>query len=86
MNLNECSSLAFAGLILLYIPVAGLGFAAFGNHVQDSLIKNFDDNWLTYVIQVCFLVHSFTVMLIIVNPVYLDLEELLRIPKSREKD
>ncbi|KAI2808459.1 hypothetical protein BLOT_006403 [Blomia tropicalis] len=72
----------FLGLISLYIPTAGLGYGAFGFDVKSSIIENLSSNGLITVIQVAFFIHCLTVIMIIINPVYLDMEELLKIPKE----
>lgn len=73
----------FLGLISLYIPTAGLGYGAFGFDVKSSIIENLSSNGLITVIQVAFFIHCLTVIMIIINPVYLDMEELLKIPKGK---
>jgi len=67
---------------MLYLPTAGLGYAAFGFQVRSNIIENLSPNVIITIIEMCFLVHCFTVVLIVINPVFLDLEELIRIPNS----
>ncbi|OTF69096.1 amino acid transporter-like protein, partial [Euroglyphus maynei] len=75
----------FIGLLMLYIPVASFGYAAFGMDASANILNNFESDKLldTFIVIVrcCFLVHFCTVIPITINPVFLDLEELLRIPK-----
>lgn len=73
----------FAGLLLLYIPAAGLGYAAYGYQVHANIIENMPPGPVVRLIEVCFLVHCFTVVLIVISPVFLDLEELCRVPKRK---
>ena len=72
----------FIGLLLLYVPVSGGGYLVFGQNVQSDIIANMKSSVLTTVIIVFFLVHCFFAFLIIINPVLLELEEMLKIPKS----
>ncbi|XP_017494281.1 PREDICTED: amino acid transporter ANTL2-like [Rhagoletis zephyria] len=72
----------FIGLILLYLPTAGLGYGTFGHSVKSSILKNLETGTFITVINSFFFIHCLTVVIIILNPVYLDMEELLRIPKQ----
>lgn len=53
--------------------------------MKSSIIDNLPASVLITLVRVCFLVHCFTVVFIVINPVYLELEELLRIPKGEHK-
>lgn len=76
--------IGFTILTLIFVPTSALGYAAFGKHVSVSVLDNLGDHaGLIMLIQICFLVHCSTVPLIVVNPVYLDLEELINIPKRK---
>ncbi|KAH9414476.1 hypothetical protein DERP_014620 [Dermatophagoides pteronyssinus] len=76
----------FLGLLLLYVPVATFGYTAFGIHSEANILNNFQSdsllNIFITIVRCCFLVHFCTVIPITINPVFLDLEELLRIPKA----
>ena len=78
LNLNE----NFLGLIILYLPTAGLGYGAFGNDVKNNILDSVTQDNLATAIQICFFIHCLIVVTIIINPVYLDIEEQLNIPKG----
>ncbi|XP_054155610.1 uncharacterized protein LOC128954069 [Oppia nitens] len=71
----------FIGLLLLYIPVSGGGYGVFGDQTAENIVQNLPQSALTTVIDCFFLVHCYTAFLIIVNPVLLELEDMLKIPK-----
>ncbi|KAF7488861.1 Sodium-coupled neutral amino acid transporter 2 [Sarcoptes scabiei] len=78
----------FIGLILIYLPTAGLGYRTFGSGTKFNILMNFDTvndpqvRILTTIVRICFLVHCLSVVQIVINPVFLDLEEILHIPKK----
>ncbi|CAG2177486.1 unnamed protein product [Oppiella nova] len=71
----------FIGLLMLYIPVSGGGYGVYGTSVHPSIIEDLPANGLTTTIQIMFLIHCYFAFLIIINPVLLEIEELLNIPK-----
>lgn len=72
---------------MLYSPIAGLAYGAFGHKVQPNILDSFDTRShkvfqvLTPIAQICFLIHCISVVSLVINPVFLDMEELLKIPK-----
>lgn len=73
--------IGFSVLMFIYVPTAALGYLVFGKDVQSDIIDSFESDWIVTIVKVCFLVHCLTVKLIVVNPVYLDLEEMIGVPK-----
>lgn len=67
----------------MYVPIAALGYSAFGFGASANIIENLSRGTVILIVEACFFVHCITVIFIIVNPVFLDLEELFRVPKSK---
>jgi hypothetical protein len=70
---------------LLYIPVSGGGYGVYGTSVHPSIIEDLPANGLTTTIEIMFLIHCYFAFLIIINPVLLEIEELLNIPKRKNR-
>eukprot|EP00667_Euglena_gracilis_P005698 EG_transcript_5738 len=62
--------------LLMYIPVAVLGYWAFGNKVEDPVFKNFSGSAINMVI-ILLVVHLLMSYAIIMNPAELAFEELV---------
>ena len=75
--------MAYTGLVVLNIAVAGSGYGIYGDNVANNVIDNLKPGTLTTIIQFCFFVHCFFAFLIVVNPVLLECEETISIPKSK---
>ncbi len=58
----------------------------YGDNVAPNILSSMNENWLSTVIRGCFAVHCFFAFLIIVNPTVLEIEELLKMPKSKFYD
>ncbi|CAG2102700.1 unnamed protein product [Medioppia subpectinata] len=71
----------FGGLLILYITMPGMGYGVYGQDVHDNIIADLPNTGLTTAIIFCFLIHCYFAFLIIINPVLLELEEMLNIPK-----
>lgn len=78
--------LAFMLMLLIYLPVAIIGYGYFGNSVYDNVTRNLEHvsqyPWLTVIIQVLLTAHAYCAFLISINPVNLSLENFLQLHHS----
>lgn len=58
----------------------------YGDKIETNILHSMNDNWLSTVIKGCFALHCFFAFLIIVNPTVLEIEEHLKVPKSKFYD
>lgn len=71
------------GLGLLYLPTSSLAFLTFGSSTAANVVDNLsplNPVFISTTIEVCLLVHCFSVIFLNINPVFLDLEEALAVP------
>lgn len=66
-------------MLLLYIPIAGGGYAIYGSSVSPSILENVPRSTLTTVIDILMAFHVFCAFLIVINPVNLSFEQALGI-------
>lgn len=71
-------------LFLIYVPTAVLAYISFGSTTSGNVLSDLpgDESWVKTALQVCMLIHCFSVIFLNINPVFLDLEELLSVPKK----
>lgn len=71
-------------LFLIYVPTAVLAYMAFGSTTSGNVLNNLpgDEGLVKTTLQICMLIHSFSVIFLNINPVFLDLEEMLSVPKK----
>lgn len=71
-------------LLVVYVPTAVLAYMTFGSTISGNVLNNLpgDEGFVKTALQVCMLVHCFSVIFLNINPVFLDLEELLSVPKK----
>ena len=74
--------LAYAVLILIYLPVSVVGYYQFGSETQSNIVRNLSPSLLTTGIQGLIAAHVLCAYLILLNPVNLNLENFLRIQHS----
>ncbi|KAJ6220430.1 hypothetical protein RDWZM_006242, partial [Blomia tropicalis] len=72
----------YVALVLIYVPVAALGYATEGANVSTNIIDHLSNGVMVTIVRCCFLAHCMAVIFITTNPVLLDLEELFRVPKQ----
>ncbi|KAI2808462.1 hypothetical protein BLOT_006406 [Blomia tropicalis] len=65
-------------VILGYIV---LGYAAMGFNASESIIDDLGTGAIITIVEICFFIHCGTVIFIVINPTFLDLEELFNVPK-----
>ena len=66
--------IAFALLILIYMPVSVISFHKFGDNTKSNIIRNLPASGLTTTIQILMAGHVVCAYLIIINPVNLNIE------------
>ncbi|XP_043219849.1 amino acid transporter AVT1D-like isoform X2 [Amphibalanus amphitrite] len=69
----------FAGLCMVYVPVAATGYMVYGDTVNINLIQNFTPGPLLIVIQVLLTVHFLGAFVMLINPVCQNLEGALHV-------
>ena len=78
--------LAFVLMLLIYLPVAIIGYGYFGNSVYDNVTRNLEHvsqlPWLTVIIQILLTAHAYCAFLISINPVNLSLENFIGLNHS----
>lgn len=70
-----------SALLCLYLPIAVLGYAAMGFNASESIIDDLGTGAIITIVEICFFIHCGTVIFIVINPTFLDLEELFNVPK-----
>lgn len=75
--------LAFALLLALYLPTVALGYSVYGASASASILDDLSPGLVTTAAKICFVINCAAVIFIVMNPVFLDLEEQFRIPKRK---
>ena len=68
---------------MIFFPVGAMGYFVFGDQVKDNILLNLSDGFPKISGQILISLHVFFAFLIVSNPVYQELEELLKIPNSK---
>jgi vesicular inhibitory amino acid transporter len=71
--------LAYIILMMIYLPVSVVGYQFFGNDIKSSVIRNLTPSPLVKVIEVLIAVHVLCSYLILLNPVNLNVENVMGI-------
>lgn len=82
LKFNISVIVSFITLLILYLPVAIVGFSVFGSNTNDNIIHNLNDNWLKIVVIVLITGHLLTAFTIILNPLFQGFEKMFKIPSS----
>lgn len=77
---------AFALLLLIYLPVAMVGYYFYGNGLQGNIVRNLNPSFITTTIDVLMVIHIFSAFLIVINPVNLFLEHAIKIKHCKYLD
>jgi vesicular inhibitory amino acid transporter len=73
--------IAYAFLLVFYVPVSVVGFAVYGSNVDDNILKNLPENFFRYAVEILITGHLATAFTIVLNPIFQGLEDLTNVPK-----
>ena len=80
---NSSIVMAYLGVLAMYLPVAILGFLAFGDDVQTNILLNLSStSGITKCVAALIASHLLFSFIIVINPVSQLLEEWLNVPKG----
>ncbi|GBN38749.1 Amino acid transporter AVT1E [Araneus ventricosus] len=78
----KAATMGFAFLLLLYLPVAILGYATYGDQVQDDVIDSISGSTVKSIIQVLLALHMLFAFLLVINASSQEFEEFFKIPNK----
>ncbi|GFY40900.1 aa_trans domain-containing protein [Trichonephila inaurata madagascariensis] len=78
----KAASIGFLALLLLYMPVAVLGYYVYGESLSANVLDSLPYSVTKSVISVMLALHMFFAFLLVINAPVQDLEEFLKVPKS----
>ncbi|XP_076333571.1 uncharacterized protein LOC143237823 isoform X2 [Tachypleus tridentatus] len=73
-------TIAFIVLLVLYVPVASIGYAVYGGNVETNVLLSVTPGPIRTTIEVFLALHLFFAFLIAVNPTCQELEETFHVP------
>jgi solute carrier family 32 (vesicular inhibitory amino acid transporter) len=73
--------IAYAILLLFYVPVSIVGFYVFGGDVQSNVLSNLCSDFYRYTVEILITGHLAMAFTIVLNPIFQGCEDLTRIPK-----
>ncbi|XP_037087973.1 amino acid transporter AVT3C-like [Pollicipes pollicipes] len=79
---SRAAAAGFAGLCMVYVPVATLGYVIYGDQVRDNITENFTAGPLLIIIQVLLTVHFLGAFVMLINPVCQNVEGAFQIQSS----
>eukprot|EP01091_Cochliopodium_minus_P009598 TRINITY_DN2391_c0_g1_i3.p1 TRINITY_DN2391_c0_g1~~TRINITY_DN2391_c0_g1_i3.p1 ORF type:complete len:331 (+),score=50.29 TRINITY_DN2391_c0_g1_i3:100-1092(+) len=74
-NFNKMINASFLFVLFLYIPLSVIGYIAYGNNVKDVILLNLPVNAFSIIATILINIHVFVVIPILLNPVFIDLQE-----------
>uniref|UniRef100_A0A183BKK5 Aa_trans domain-containing protein n=1 Tax=Globodera pallida TaxID=36090 RepID=A0A183BKK5_GLOPA len=69
-------------IFCMYLPVSVLGYLAYGDSLQDSIIPSLQDPVLQQTVNLLITLHVFLALTIVFNPLNQEMEELLDVPQE----
>lgn len=78
-DFSKALIIGFSVTCLIYLPVAVMGFMAYGNLLDSNVLANISNSTSLDILQVTILIHILLAFIIIVNPICLELESFLQI-------
>jgi vesicular inhibitory amino acid transporter len=73
--------IAYALLLLFYLPVSIIGYSVYGKDVKDNILTNLPQNFLRYAVEILITGHLAMAFTIVLNPIFQGVEDLIRVPK-----
>lgn len=74
--------LAYAIICGMYLPVSVIGYATYGDSLQDSIIPSLQNLWIQQAVNVLITLHVVLALTIVFNPINQELEEVLNVPQG----
>ncbi|GFR06532.1 amino acid transporter AVT1E [Trichonephila clavata] len=78
----KAATMGFAFLILLYLPVAVLGYVVYGDKVQADIIDSISPSTIKSIIQVLLALHMLFAFLLVINASSQEFEEFFKVPNK----
>ncbi|XP_035213521.1 amino acid transporter AVT1J-like isoform X1 [Stegodyphus dumicola] len=78
----KAALIGFAVLILLYLPVAVLGYSVYGEDVKSSVIESLPDSNIKTAAEVLLAIHLTFAFLLVINTPAQEFEEFFNVPKA----
>ncbi|GFY40902.1 amino acid transporter AVT1E [Trichonephila inaurata madagascariensis] len=78
----KAATVGFAFLILLYLPVAILGYVVYGDKVQADIIDSISPSTIKSIIQVLLALHMLFAFLLVINASSQEFEEFFKVPSK----
>ncbi|XP_054713383.1 uncharacterized protein LOC129222852 [Uloborus diversus] len=79
---SKAAIAGFSVLLLLYVPVAVMGYKAYGDTLDTNVILSLPESSVKVVIEILMALHLFFAFLLVINSPAQELEECLKIPNS----
>ncbi|XP_035213528.1 amino acid transporter AVT1D-like isoform X2 [Stegodyphus dumicola] len=74
-------TIGFSVLLLLYLPVAVLGYSVYGKDLNPDIIQTLPDSSLRSAVEILLALHLFFAFLLVINTPAQEMEEFLKVPK-----
>jgi vesicular inhibitory amino acid transporter len=73
--------IAYALLLVFYLPVSIIGYIVYGSDVKDNILTNLPKNFFRYSVEILITGHLAMAFTIVLNPIFQGFEEFTRVPK-----
>jgi len=72
----------FPVLMVLYLPVAAVGYSLLGSNLSDNILDTLKAHptWMYYLVQVLICLHLLSAFTIVINPLCQGVEKLFKVP------
>ncbi|KFM73288.1 Proton-coupled amino acid transporter 3, partial [Stegodyphus mimosarum] len=76
----KAAIIGFSVLLLLYLPVAVLGYSVYGKDLNPDIIQTLPDSTLRSAVEILLALHLFFAFLLVINTPAQEMEEFLKVP------
>lgn len=74
----------FSVLLILYLPVAVLGYSVYGDKVESDVIDSLPHSTIKTIISVLLAFHMIFAFLLVINATSQEFEEFLNVPNGKD--
>jgi vesicular inhibitory amino acid transporter len=74
--------IAYALLLVFYLPVSIIGYIVYGSYVTDNILATLQKNFLRSTVEILITGHLAMAFTIVLNPIFQGFEEFIRVPKK----